>query len=242
MELICNASAGYVRHCDVHTQFRGFKVWIATTFEDEQITIVNSGLGGQAMAFIMEELAAFGVRVAVNLGTGDLPHLSDPTRCSIMSSYEGCVGLMRDYGFPESEWGRRFDADPIVTATLQSYAAADPNVTLQVEHGYDVSAFYSFFDPANVAYNVSAVKGLLADYQRTGASMRDMESAALYLVGFMRGIRVGAVEQAVDKSNLQPGQHANIGTVGIPFTLRALAELAKIEREADEAASSQASK
>jgi len=94
-----------------------------------------------------------------------------------------------------------------------------PDINPILSIGYNIDAFYSFFDIPLVAKYPENVKRLQKKYEDMHATCRDMETAAVLLVGEMRQIRTASVLQAVVKSG---NKHEGVGTTGIVLVLETL--------------------
>lgn len=104
--------------------------------------------------------------------------------------------------------------------SLLDNSAKFPEIQAIRSIGYNIDAFYSFFDPENVAKNVTAVNDLIRYYQQdVHATVRDMETCAVLLVGEMRGMQTASVLQAVVKHG---SKHEGVGTTGIYLVLETL--------------------
>jgi len=202
-----------------HTNFRGFQVYKGT-YKGVPIFAANTGLGGPAAAFLVEELIAHEVQVIIRLGTNDYNVTDlDLNNVYLVESVRGLYGLMRDYGYPADSWGTPIASDSALIQLLNQTAQRMPNITAVLSKGYTIDAFYAFFDPPNVAENPNQVDEYITQYQQDGCNVRDMESASVLLVGQMRGIQTAAVLQAVIKSG---NHHEDVGTIGIPLVLETL--------------------
>ena len=134
----------------------------------------------------------------------------------------GLAGLMQDYGYPSDQWGKGLNADSsLVSSIIQTSTHPEfVNLTVLPSRGYNIDAFYAFFDPSNVARAPDTVKQLIYKYQNVyNCTVRDMETCAVYLVGEMRGVKTASVLQAVVKHT---SKHEDAGTTGIMLVLETL--------------------
>ena len=188
--------------------------------------MANTGLGGPAAAFLIEELAAYGVHTIIRLGTSDNNStVHDLEKIFAIKSEMGLVGLMQDYGYPREDWGMRFDADPTVIDTIQKTAANFPKVETNFVDGYNTDGYYAFNFPENIAYNVTGVQKLIQSYIDKDGGDRDMESASLFMISALRNIRCASVLQCVLKGG---SGHEGVGKTGIPIVLETLKTLVGI--------------
>eukprot|EP01119_Soliformovum_irregulare_P011523 TRINITY_DN2900_c0_g1_i1.p1 TRINITY_DN2900_c0_g1~~TRINITY_DN2900_c0_g1_i1.p1 ORF type:complete len:285 (+),score=66.65 TRINITY_DN2900_c0_g1_i1:123-857(+) len=202
-----------------HTNFRGFQVYTGE-YQQVPVFVANTGLGGPACAFLVEELIAHGANVIIRLGTNDYNITEeDLDNVYVLQSVQNVFGLMRDYGYPLEQLGAPIPTDPLLVKLLMDSAARTPNVTGVLSRGYNVDGFYAFFDPTNVALNPAVTRQYTTQFQEDGCNVRDMESGALAMLGQVRGIRTAAVLQAVIKFG---HHHEDVGTTGIRVVLNAL--------------------
>jgi len=134
----------------------------------------------------------------------------------------GLAGLMQDYGYPANEWGKglKSDASLVNTIVQTGLKPEFTNLTVLQSRGYNIDAFYAFFDPSNVARVPETVQKLIHKYQTEyNCTVRDMETCAVLLVGEMRGVKTASVLQAVVKHT---SKHEDAGTTGILLVLEAL--------------------
>jgi len=212
----------------IHTDFRGYQVYVGE-YQGVKLFAAYIGLGSASAAFMMEELVANDVKVVIRLGTNDYNITeNDVNNVYVVNQCFGLTGLMRDYGFPDSELGGSLPADKALVQSLIDSAPSFPEIKVVPSIGYNIDAFYSFLDPLKVAKNASRVKEMIATYEKKGANCRDMETCAVLLVGQVQGIRTASVLQAVVKHG---SKHEGAGTTGISLVLATLRkEAMKISR------------
>jgi uridine phosphorylase len=203
--------------------FRGYQLYVGA-YKGMPLCAMNHEIGGPSAAFIVEELAAHGVNTIIRVGTSDIP--VDPSMVNdvyLIESETGMVGVLRDYGYPPSDWDMVIPAHPEVFAALQESATTVKNVTAHLAAGYLIDAYYAFNFPAEAAYDPKAVADRVAEYEaRSGGGKmmdRDMEVGAVFTVARLRGMRYGAVLQCVVKGGNRPAQP---GVTGLPVALNAL--------------------
>ncbi|KAL0483504.1 purine nucleoside phosphorylase [Acrasis kona] len=202
-----------------HTDFRGYKVYVGE-YKGVQLFSTYTGLGSASAAFMMEELVANGAEVVIRLGTNDYNVTErDVNNVYVVNECHGLTGLMRDYGYPDEECGSGIPASKELVHSLLNSAPKFPEVKVVNSTGYNIDAFYSFFDPENVSQDETRVKTLIKEYEHKRCNCRDMETCAVLLVGQMRGIKTAAVLQAVVKSGKK---HEGTGTTGIKIVLETL--------------------
>ena len=150
---------------------RGLWGYSGPAVEDgEPLTIQATGMGGPSAAIVLEELADLGVRAAVRVGTcGALDPSLSLGSLLVATSALAADGTSRAYG--AGEWAR---PDAGLTAALEGVSgeSAGPIVTTDV-----------FYDTS----------GREAEWAAAGARAVEMEAAALFTVGALRGVAVGCV-------------------------------------------------
>jgi uridine phosphorylase len=138
--------------------------------DGELLTIQATGMGGPSAAIVLEELADLGVTSAVRVGTcGALDPALSLGSLVVATSALAADGTSRALG--AGEWVR---PDAGLTAALEGVdgVAAGPIVTTDV-----------FYDDTDRA----------AAWASAGARAIEMEAAALFQVGSLRGVAVGCV-------------------------------------------------
>jgi len=209
----------YFEYFYIHTDFRGYKVYVGT-YKSVPMFAAYIGLGSASAAFLMEELIAYDAQVIIRLGTNDYNITErDVKNVYIIEQSMGLTGLMQDYGFPPNEWGRPIRSNPELVTALMNTAKKIDNIVPKLSIGYNIDAFYSFFDSHNVAKYPDNVRMLQKKYEDNNASCRDMETAAVLLLGEIHKVKTASVLQAVVKHG---NKHEGVGTTGIVLVLETL--------------------
>jgi uridine phosphorylase len=202
-----------------HTDFRGYKVYVGES-KGVQLFSAFIGLGSASAAFMMEELVAHDVQVVIRLGTNDYNVTeADVKKVYVVQECHNMIGLKRDYGYPEDELDVGIPADAGLVQAMIEAAPRFPEIQVIKSIGYNVDAFYSFFDPTNVAYDPERVRNIIAQYEKKRANCRDMETCAVLLIGQIHKIRTASALQAVVKSG---PKHEGTATTGILLVLDVL--------------------
>ena len=171
----CEAIARYFDDYEEVAYHREFKIYTGT-LEGEKISVCSTGIGGASASIAMEELAHCGADTFIRVGSsggmdpevlgGDVVIATGPIE------------------FPAV-------ADFAVTEALRDAARARGN-----RHHLGVvqckDAFYGQHDPDSMAVGYE-LKNKWEAWLRCGAKCSEMESAALFLVGAVRRLRVGAI-------------------------------------------------
>ena len=148
---------------------RGLWGYHARTGAGLEITVQSSGLGGPSAAIVLEELASFGVRRAIRVGTCTAldPALA-PAQVIVAEralAGDGVTASLGPAALPV--------ASPDLTSAL-SEAAGAPPVT--------VASTDLLYDPEAVARRGA--------WRGRGAAAVDLSAAALFAVGALRGVEV----------------------------------------------------
>ena len=170
----------------------------------EKVSVCSTGIGGPSAAIAAEELIKCGADTLLRIGTsgGIKLDVTGGDLCIASAAVRG-EGTSREYlpeGYPAA-------ADyQVVSALAQSAAelcdgSFGNSYHVGVVHSKD--SFYGEVEPQN-----SAVAKKLADnwegYKACGCLTSEMECAAIFSVGLLRGARCGAVLTAlwnVERSN-----------------------------------------
>ncbi|MBQ3790031.1 MAG: uridine phosphorylase [Lachnospiraceae bacterium] len=167
-------------------QNREFCTWTGT-LAGEKVSVVSTGIGGPSAAIALEECANLGAHTFIRIGTcgamqedilgGDLIVATGAVRME---------GTTREYApieYPAVP-------DPDVTAALRE-AAAQRDIRCHTGIVQSKDSFYSQHSPETkpVAQELTAK---WEAWKRMGCLASEMESAALFIVGAYRRVRVGA--------------------------------------------------
>ncbi|HEX2701927.1 MAG TPA: hypothetical protein VHM72_00660, partial [Solirubrobacteraceae bacterium] len=156
---------------------RGLWGYTGTAPDGDALTIQSTGMGGPSAAIVLEELIALGATRAVRVGTaGGLDPSLKLGELLIASEAIAADGTSLALGAAE-----RVPADPGLLATLQG-AAPD------VRCGPIVSS--------DLFYEVG--KPRFEGWREAGALAVEMEAAALFSVGRLRGIKVACALAITD--------------------------------------------
>lgn len=168
------------------------------TFEDQDLSIVSHGIGGPGAAICFEELVMLGAKTIIRLGTSGALQPYIKTGDLIVAS-----GACREDGYTEFVAPKGFPAvgDNELTLGLYNQAKA-MNTTVHLGVALTSGMFYQG----------SSIPSSLRVNADTGAIMVEMEVAALFIVGAMRGIRTAAIATA-DGNVFNEGDYDPHGTI-----------------------------
>ncbi len=175
-------TAGYLEAPALLSQNREYHIY-SGRFQGEDLLVCSHGVGAPGAAIAFEELIAAGVRKMIRIGTcGGIKPEVVPGDLVIATAAIADIGYVRDVvppTFPAV-------ADPALTVCLQQKAAAFP-IGGRIHSGIIITrdVFYSglstIFTPS---YELLAQGNVLAV---------EMEAAALFVVGTLRGIVTAAI-------------------------------------------------
>ncbi|MBO0744025.1 MAG: nucleoside phosphorylase [Candidatus Dormibacteraeota bacterium] len=166
------------------------------------VSAVSSGIGGPSVAIAVEELAPLGVRTIVRVGTcGALQPGIEVGDLVIATA------AVRSEGTPDGYVPRAFPAvaDREVVSALVEAARAD-GVAHHVGIVRSVDGLYPEIAPGLMPLRESLAEELQT-WKRAGVLGSDMESATLFIVSHLRGIRAGTILLCVDDVESGAIQH-----------------------------------
>lgn len=182
----CESIAKYLDDPEKVAQNREFTTWTGT-LGGTQVSVVSTGIGGPSAAIALEECVNAGADTFIRIGTcgamqeeilgGDLVIATSAVRA------EGTTGEYAPYEYPAI-------ADHAVTQALIEAAGA-LGLVHHVGTVQSKDSFYGQHSP-----ETKPVSGMLLErweaWKRMGCLASEMESAALFIVGAYRRVRVGA--------------------------------------------------
>ncbi len=156
-------------------------------YQGVEVGVCSTGIGCPAASIALEELIRVGCRVFIRVGTAGA---IDPTiKAGDLVIFTGAV---RDDGTSRQYVPIQYPAiaDPEVVMRLMT-AASSRGVRHRMGIGHCKDAFYSEF-PQMMA-DPDDMKRHWETMRRTRVIATEMESAALFVIGQLRGVRVGTV-------------------------------------------------
>ncbi len=160
--------------------------------DGEKVLVVSTGIGGPSTAICVEELAKIGVDTFIRVGTcGGMQMNVDPGDVVIASGAIRMEGTSREYLPIEFPAVADFD----VTSALKRAAKK-----LSFKHHVGVvqakDSFYSQHSPDTMGVS-DELNSKWKAWIKGGCLASEMESAALYIVSAVRGLRSGSVFHCV---------------------------------------------
>ncbi len=197
----------------------------------EKVLVVSTGIGGPSTAICVEELAKIGVDTFIRVGTcGGMQMDIDPGDIVIANGAIRMEGTSREYlpiEFPAV-------ADFEVTSALKRAA-----IHLGFRHHIGVvqakDSFYSQHNPESMGVS-DELNSKWKAWIKGGCLASEMESAALYIVSAVRGLRAGSVFHCVWNQEqagcgMPQENHITDTTLAIKTAIEALKLLIKEDKE-----------
>jgi len=176
---------------------REYKTYVGQ-LEGTDVCVTSTGIGGASAAIAIEELIKCGVHTFIRIGTcGGMQPDVLPGDIIIATAAIRAEGTSREYlpgGYPAC-------ADPDVIAALRRTAAtAGLRCHAGIVHSKD--SFYGQTEPDTMP-TAGRLKEKWDMYIRSGCLASEMEAAALFSVGQVRRVKVGAVLTVIWNPELQ---------------------------------------
>lgn len=209
---------------------REFTTW-SGGLEGERVLVVSHGIGGPSTAICVEELARCGVGTMIRAGTcGGMRLEVMGGDIVIATAAIRQEGTSREYLPVEFPAAADFD---VCTALRDAAAALGKKAHVGVVHCKD--SFYGQHDPASSPVADTLIRQWQA-WLRGGCLASEMESAALFTLAAVRGIRAGCVLQAIWNQEREAAGLDNPRAVsadgGIDVAVEALQQLIRADRQA----------
>ena len=168
------------------------------TIDGKKVCVTSTGIGGPSAAIALEELVRCGVHTFIRVGTcGGMQDDVLPGDVIIASAAVRAEGTSGEYiprGYPAA-------ADFYVTSALRE-AAVFNNLPYHIGVVHSKDSFYGQTEPDTMPL-AGALKSKWSAYIASGCLASEMEAAALFAVGLVRHVRVGAVLTAIWNPELQ---------------------------------------
>lgn len=226
----CERIAAYLDDAAFLTRNREFVSY--TGFLDgEKVSVVSTGIGGPSAAICMEELINIGADTFIRIGT------SGGMKMDVMGG-DLCIatGAIRAEGtsreYAPIEWPATAHFD-VVSALKES--AENMGVRFHVGVVQCKDSFYGQHSPETMAV-ADELNYRWDAWVKLGALCSEMESAALFTVAALRGVRCGSImtvfaNQTRRKAGLDDPQDYDVDTA-VKATVGAIRILIDKDREA----------
>lgn len=188
----CEKIAQYLDAPAFLTANREYTIWNGL-LDGERITVCSTGIGGPSAAIALEELVHCGAEVLLRVGTsgGMAPEVQGGD-VVIGTGAIRMEGTSREYAPVEYP----AVADYRIVAALAAAAREEPNCVWHVGVLQCKDSFYGQHDPDSMPVGYE-LKDKWDAWVRCGALASEMESAALFIAGAVRRVRVGSIMQVL---------------------------------------------
>ncbi len=162
------------------------------TLDGESVIVTSTGIGGPSAAIALEELGQIGVGCAVRIGTcGGIQLSVAPGDLVIPTAAVRMEGTSKEYAPAEYPAAADF-------TVLSELAAAAGELGYRFHAGVIQSkdSFYGQHSPQTMPVHYE-LENKWDAWKRLGVLASEMETAALFTVGAVRGIKLGCVLHAL---------------------------------------------
>lgn len=185
------------------------------TVNGVRMTAASTGIGGPSLAILVEELAKLGTHTFIRIGNSGA--IADQVQ---LGDYVISTGAVRDEGTSRSYVGLEYPAvaDYRVVAALAD-AARESKQTFHAGLTVSVDGFYSrnkvvgpdgrILPMSFGGYEQSGMNDVCANWKRARVLNVEMESATLFTMASLFGLRAGTICTVSDRTPwTEPGQDA----------------------------------
>ncbi|TYK49448.1 nucleoside phosphorylase [Actinomadura decatromicini] len=166
---------------------REFETWRGT-LDGERVLVTSTGVGGPSTALAVEELAALGVDTMIRVGvSGSMRPDAANGELAVLTAAIRDEGTTRQYlpvEFPAV-------ADLDVLLALRE-AAERAGVPYRCGPAHTKDSYYGETEPDRMPL-AAALTERFETWRRGGAVCSEMETAAVFIVGTVLGVRTGSV-------------------------------------------------
>lgn len=171
---------------------RGLTSYVATLANGVDVLCSTSGMGGPSASIVINELAQIGVHTIIRIGTTGSLQAHVPVGSVIVSS-----AALRRHGAALDIAPVEFPAvaDPFVTVAL-AHAAARLGIEHHVGITASVDTFYEGQERSQSSANphlLRRLQGVTDEYRNLGILNYEMESATLFTMASVYGLKAGCV-------------------------------------------------
>ncbi len=200
----------FLNDVDLHTDYRGYKVYTGT-YNGQPVFAAYTGIGGPSAGLMLENLIVAGAKKIVRVGTNDNDaEDQDLTTLTVVQETMGLNGMMLEYGFSIEEAGKPQLASPSLTGAILSAAKRSGTAHVKLDKAYNLDAYHVYSNPKRFAKNSKIIEEKIQSYKNQGATVRDMESGTLFMLGQLRHIDTAAVLISVMKHNQETEQQKDL--------------------------------
>lgn len=187
----CEKIAGYFDNPRLIAQNREYVTYTGS-LDGEMVSVCSTGIGGPSASIALEELIHLGADTFIRVGTAGGMQMDIQGGDLIIPTaairFEGTTGQ-----YAPAEYPAVSDYD-VVSALKESADSLGYHTRLGVIHCKD--SFYGQHTPEEMPV-ADELNSKWNSFIKCGALASEMESAALYIIGSIRRVRVGSVILAV---------------------------------------------
>lgn len=156
------------------------------TYKDVPVAVCSTGIGCPSAAIALEELVKVGCTTFIRVGTSGA--IDSSIRTGEIVIFTGAV---RDEGTSRSYAPIEFPAiaNPTLVTAL-SNAASNRGVEIRVGIGHTKDSFYS--EHPDFLTDPKGARERWDTFRKAGVLATEMEAASLFVIGHLRGVKVGA--------------------------------------------------
>jgi purine-nucleoside phosphorylase len=188
---------------ELHSNYRGYKVYTGS-YNGQRVFAAYTGMGGPSAALVIENLILVGAKKIIRIGTNDsLAKDQNIEQLTVIEETMGLNGMMLDYGFSFEEIGKPQKASTTLSSSIIAAAKQASVPHVELAKAYNLDAYYVYYDADTFAKNSQIIKDRIQYYKDQGATVRDMESGALFMIGQLRHIDAAALLISVPKHTQQ---------------------------------------
>lgn len=185
--------ATFLKDVDLHTNYRGYKIYTGL-YKGKKVFAAYTAMGGPSVDMILENLIVAGAKKIVRVGTSDNDNRDqDLTTLTIVEEVIGLNGMMAEYGYEPEEIGKPLYASVKLVNSIAQSALMLGKTAVRRAKSYNIDAYHVFSNPTRFAKNPQRILEKIAYYKSQGATIRDMESGTLFMLGELRHIDVATV-------------------------------------------------
>lgn len=200
----------FLQDVDVHTDFRGYKVYTGI-YNGQQVFAAYTAIGGPSAGLLLENLIVAGAKKIVRVGTNDNePKDQNLTSLAVIQETMGLTGMMLEYGFSADEAGKPMPASESLNNAILRAAEQSNVCHVELTKAYNLDAYHVYLNPKRFAKDSRIVEEKIQSYIDQGATVRDMESGTLFMLGQLRNIDTATVLISVLKHSKETDQQKKL--------------------------------
>ncbi|MFI0425181.1 nucleoside phosphorylase [Spongiactinospora sp. 9N601] len=179
---------------------REFETWRGT-LGGERVVVTSTGVGGPSTALAVEELAALGVGTMIRIGvSGSMRSGTGNGELAVLTS------AIRDEGTTRQYLPIEFPAVATIDVVLALRRAAErTGVPYTCGPAHTKDSYYGEMEPERMPL-APVLTQRFEVWRRGGALCSEMETAAVFIVGTVLGVRTGSVVMMWSDDAIRTGE------------------------------------